>query len=206
MKMEKISEGAESSIYSLDFLGLDSVLKRRTSKAYRIGELDRSLREKRTRKEARIMGIVSSLGIDSPVVLLVDRYDIVMSRIKGRNLNVILGKKGKMDLNRVFDNIGKSIAILHNNNITHGDYTPANIIIDHRQNAYLIDFGLSDMSLSIEDKALDILLMKRAINGKYFNAFIKSYRTDCKDSSQILKRLEEIEKRGRYNTRTLLAN
>ncbi|MDE1870752.1 MAG: Kae1-associated serine/threonine protein kinase [Candidatus Micrarchaeota archaeon] len=202
--MDKISEGAESSIYSVNFMGLDGILKRRMSKPYRIREIDESIRTRRTRKEARIMGIVSSLGINSPTVLLADRYDILMSRIRGSSMNRILESNTGKIPRSVFSEIGRGIAVLHNNNITHGDYTPANIMIDKKQNAHIIDFGLSDISLSAEDKAMDILLMKRSIDEAHFGVFIKSYKAACKESASILKRLEDIEKRGRYNTRTLL--
>ncbi len=205
MKLVKIGEGAESTIYSVALLGLDAVLKRRMEKSYRIKEIDQKIRLQRTRKEAKIMGLVSSLGIDSPVMLLVDKYDIFMSRIKGDGLNESLNLNKRIDARKIFSALGSYAALLHNNNIIHGDYTPANVIVGNGV-VYLIDFGLSDITPSIEDKALDILLMKRSVDDNNFGEFIKSYRKDCKESKLIIARLNEIEKRGRYNTRTLLVS
>jgi Kae1-associated kinase Bud32 len=204
MKIKKLSEGAESCIYSSDFLGLNSVIKRRIVKPYRIKEIDNNLRTERTRNEARIMGLVSSFGVNSPNLLLVDKYDIIMSRVYGSNLNDILNRNGSSSFGKIFPVLGHYAALLHNNNITHGDYTPANIIIGKKGIVYLIDFGLSSITNSIEDKALDILLMKRAIDSKSFGVFVLEYKRECKESGAILKRLQEIEKRGRYNTRTMM--
>jgi len=153
------------------------------------------------------MGFVSSLGVNSPNVLLVDKYDIVMNRINGINLNDMINSNNKkVNLKKIFGVLGNYIAILHNNDVIHGDYTPANIIVDKSSNVYLIDFGLSEMTNSVEDKALDILLMKRALDGNGVEEFLKTYKNICKENKLVLKRLADIEKRGRYNTRTLAAN
>ncbi len=61
------------------------------------------------------------------------------------------------------------------------------------------------MTGSMEDKALDLLLMKRSINTMQFRAFADGYKAQGKDAAGVMKRLGEIEKRGRYQTRTLLA-
>jgi len=205
MRIEKLSEGAEAQIYSTHFLGIDSVIKKRMRKAYRINAIDEKIRTQRTKDEARIMSLVSSTPINAPKVLLVDKYEIVMNRIYGENLNRILDLGRKLNtMKKIFAIIGKYAAILHNNNIVHGDYTPANFMVGKDNSVYLIDFGLSDITSSIEDKALDLLLMKRSLDKKSFDEFIKAYSALSKDGKIIIDRLRQIEKRGRYNTRTLM--
>lgn len=205
MKMGILSEGAESRVYLTNFLGFDGVVKRRMRKSYRIEQIDEALRSKRTKNEARIIGLVSNLGICAPKVLMVDRYDILMSRIEGRMLSDVLDSKTKSKmLAKTFSVLGNYAAILHNNNIVHGDYTPANVVVDESSIVYLIDFGLSEITASVEEKALDLLLMKRSVGKEFFEPFMQVYRKNCKEAKLILARLGEIEKRGRYNTRTLL--
>jgi Kae1-associated kinase Bud32 len=199
--MRRIAEGAEAYIYSVNVFGIEGILKLRESKKYRIREIDENLRMQRTKKEARIMNAVGLLGISSPTLLLVDRYGIVMTKIDGKNLNDV----GKYHAD-IFSILGTYAALLHNNNIIHGDFTPANVMVDGSGMPVLIDFGLSDITNSAEEKALDILLMKRSINDNEFKKFVESYTKSCKESRTILKRLVEIEKRGRYNTRTLAIN
>jgi Kae1-associated kinase Bud32 len=201
--MKIVSEGAEARIYSVRCMGIESVLKRRIRKNYRINEIDTRLRITRTRNEARIMGLASSLGINAPILLLVDQYDIVMSKVNGDRLCDMLNRKNS-DMGKIFAILGRYAAILHNNNIAHGDYTPANVIVGKTAEAHIIDFGLAEITTSVEEKALDLLLMKRSISSSHFGKFVESYRRYCKESVIVLKRLALIEKRGRYNTRTLI--
>jgi len=105
----------------------------------------------------------------------------------------------------MFDRLGAYAARLHNAGIAHGDYTPANVMIDASGMPWIIDFGLSEMTSALEDKALDILLMKRSVNPDQFRAFVDGYGKQCRDAVKVMVRLGEIEKRGRYQTRTLLA-
>jgi len=69
---------------------------------------------------------------------------------------------------------------------------------------YLIDFGLSFHSTKIEDKSVDIHLLKQALESKHYQFyekllenFIEGYKKS-KNSKETLKRLEKVEERGRY--------
>ena len=199
----KASEGAEALIYNVEILGFDAVVKYREAKKYRIAEMDRRIRAARTKKEARIMSAAMAAGVNVPSVLFVDEYSICMSRIKGRNLNALMDSKGVG--NRIFQSLGAYAGKLHNAGIAHGDYTPANVIVDRGMMPWIIDFGLSEMTNSLEDKALDLLLMKRSASPGQFRAFTSGYKSQSKDAAEVMKRLAGIEKRGRYQTRTMLA-
>jgi len=65
----------------------------------------------------------------------------------------------------------------------------------------LIDFGLSSISHSIEDKAVDLYVLERAFQAthpqseKLFVAVLKGYRTH--DTDKTMTRLEAVRKRGR---------
>lgn len=68
---------------------------------------------------------------------------------------------------------------------------------------YLIDFGLSYVSTNIEDKAVDLYVLKRAIisaNAKskeIFDKILESYKNFNSKSNSIIARLNEVEMRGR---------
>ncbi|MDE1859836.1 MAG: Kae1-associated serine/threonine protein kinase, partial [Candidatus Micrarchaeota archaeon] len=97
---------------------------------------------------------------------------------------------------------GKLLAKLHNIDIAHGDFTPANLISSGNK-LYLIDFGLSESTNSIEEKALDLLLMRRHMHASLYRSFIDNYAKAAKQGREITARLAKIEERGRYQTRTL---
>ena len=72
---------------------------------------------------------------------------------------------------------------------------------------YFIDFGLGFQSIKVEDKAVDLHLLKQSLEAKHFkhweilfNDFLKGY-SKSKEEDKILQRLKIVEKRGRYKER-----
>jgi TP53 regulating kinase and related kinases len=70
---------------------------------------------------------------------------------------------------------------------------------------FLIDFGLGYISRKIEDKAVDIHLLKQALEARHFQnwevlfqEFQKSYSEDYPEAKIIFERLAAVEHRGRY--------
>ncbi|EQD60618.1 O-sialoglycoprotein endopeptidase/protein kinase, partial [mine drainage metagenome] len=134
------------------------MLKDRKPKAYRVAELDDMLRSYRTRSEAKITALADSAGVKVPNVLFVKRYSIYLSHIRGTQMSAMLRSKKAISKGTLIQ-IGRYLGMLHSNNIIHGDFTPANILIDAKHEPWVIDFGLASISNSAEDKALDLLLM-----------------------------------------------
>ena len=69
---------------------------------------------------------------------------------------------------------------------------------------YFIDFGLGFHSLKIEDKAVDLHLLKEALEAKHFKNWEKLFKAVCKgysiskDNKKVLEQLKKVESRGRY--------
>ena len=203
--MKKIGEGAEAKIYLTSIFGNIVLVKVRFRKKYRERALDESLRRSRTKQEAHAMIIARRAGVSVPVVIAFDKFSIYMQRLEGRLLREVLSDTNANLPYAVFVELGRELAKMHNANIAHGDFTPANIILNNNSHAFIIDFGLSEITSSIEAKALDLLLMKRSITSEQYSAFLQGYATYSK-SKEVLARLNEIEKRGRYQTRTLITS
>ncbi len=190
-----IGEGAEAVIYLTRVFGIDAVVKYRLPKAYRQKDLDEHLRTQRTRAEAKAMLAAADAGVKVPALLLVDRYSICMERISGSVLSSIKEDNHYLAL---MAQAGKFLERMHSANIVHGDYTPANLLVS-KNGIYVIDFGLSAFSGEVEERAMDLLLMKRAVSGDAFKSFSKGYGIELhKHEFQMLK---EIEQRGRYKER-----
>ncbi len=204
--MKIIGEGAEAKIYQGRFLGFDTIVKDRIKKRYRIDLIDNALRKQRTKREAKILYMAATNGLMVPSVLFVGDTTLIIKKIDGVGLHEIINENtiGESKYRDLLFLAGRYAGIMHNLNIAHGDYTPANMMLDKSNRLWIIDFGLSEITSSIEEKALDLLLMKRAIPKSLFENFLKGYRTECKDADKTIARLAEIEKRGRYQTRTLL--
>jgi len=197
-----ISQGAEAKI----FLNNNIIIKERFKKTYRIEEIDTSLRKFRTRREAKVIDKLNILGLDSPKLIDFDdnKMTIRMEYIKGKRLRDVLNEK---NYKKLCSELGKKIALLHKNNIIHGDLTTSNFILS-KNRIFFIDFGLSFFSHKIEDKAVDLHLLKQALESKHyeiwqkcFNQVLKTYSANYDESKKVLERLKQVEKRGRYKRR-----
>src|SRR5271157_2175310 len=195
--MRKIGEGAEARLFETTVFGKDIAVKVRQEKRYRIGELDVALRTSRTRKEARLMQKAREAGVGVPRVVALGKFSIYMEMLGGRLLKDC-GARGSD-----YAGAGRLLAGLHNAGIAHGDFTPANVMVSGRK-FQAIDFGLAEESNSAEEKAIDLLLMKRSIPGDCYENFERAYAKKAARSKETLERLAEVERRGRYQIRTLL--
>jgi len=198
MKEEIIGRGAEAILIRKDNI----LIKRRIKKGYRHEILDTNLRKSRTKHEARILDRTGSL-ISVPEVKKVTEFEIDMDFIQGKKLSDYLDTFPKKKALNVCYEIGRSTAKIHENNIIHGDLTTSNMIWRNNQ-VYFIDFGLGFHSARIEDKAVDLHLLREALESKhfkswqnYFKEVIKGYKL-YKQHDAVLKQLEKVELRGRY--------
>ncbi|MBS3134260.1 Kae1-associated serine/threonine protein kinase [Candidatus Woesearchaeota archaeon] len=198
--MKLLKQGAEAKI----FLDGNSIIKERISKSYRIKDIDKKLRLYRTRSEAKILDKCSSI-INVPSLFNVDEIGmkIKMEFINGKLLRDLLNDLNEEEKKEIFFYIGNEIAVLHDNNIIHQDLTTSNMVLFNKK-VYFIDFGLSFISDRVEDKAVDLHLLKQALNAKHylyaeecFDNVLEGYRKS-KNYSKIIERLDKVERRGKY--------
>lgn len=113
------------------------------------------------------------------------------------------------ELKNVSAEMGRVIGKMHHNNIIHGDLTTSNILVQHLDNSwklFLIDFGLSYIKSSDEDKAVDLYVLERALLSKhsnvswFFDNFLKHYAGFDKSTDRVVKKLSEVRSRGRKRT------
>lgn len=207
-----IRKGAEANLYYGYWFEKEVIFKYRIPKKYRIEELDKIIRTTRTINEARALIKVKKYGINVPQVFDIDPNNstIVMKYIQGNKLKHILPKLDDIKKKHYFKKIGHIIAQLHKNGHTHGDITTSNIIITKNEDIFLIDFGLHEYSDMIEDKSVDLHLLKRVLVSSHgndyeicFKAFLEGYRSEYQqynpnECNEIIKNISVIESRGRY--------
>ncbi len=203
--MELVAEGAEASIYS----GNGRIVKKRRRKGYRIRELDEKLRIFRTRREAKILDKLREIGVAVPKLISADEKATTME------MELVDGEKARDVLDsgnceRICEEAGEMIGTMHSNGIIHGDLTTSNMITDRKGKLYFIDFGLGFFSDKAEDKAVDLHLLKQALNSshsriaeKCFAAVVGGYKRTSGSSGEILKRLEKVNGRGRYKGKVM---
>lgn len=191
---ELIGVGAEARLYKKK----DLLIKKRVRKNYRLKIIDETLRRERTRREARLLRKARNVGISVPMVVNVGKDEIIMEYVDGELLRDHLDNYGLKKREFVCRELGKIILKMHKNNIVHGDLTTSNMILRNDE-LFIIDFGLAGHSTRVEDKAVDLHLIKQALVAKhnqywkkYWNFIIKEYKDKL-----VLARLEKVERRGR---------
>ncbi len=197
--MIKIAQGAEAIIYQ----DKSRIMKERVSKSYRLPQLDESLRKFRTRREAKILSRLEEMNFPAPHLQEFSdkRMSIFMDFVPGEQLKEVI----EDDFQILAREMGLKIAKLHQENIIHGDLTTSNMI-KHKETGELnlIDFGLSFFSDKVEDKAVDLFLLDRALESKHhkvypevFEKVIEGYEENYGDAASVLDRFELVKKRGR---------
>tara|TARA_Y100000310_G_scaffold303059_1_gene341034 strand:- start:1131 stop:1739 length:609 start_codon:yes stop_codon:yes gene_type:complete len=198
MPNQIIQQGAEAQLIKKS---PSILLKHRIKKSYRIPELDNKIRKRRTKKEAKILEKISKIIPVPELIKTDDKEKIEMQFIKGKKLSEHLDKLP--NATKVCETIGTQIATLHDSEIIHGDLTTSNMILSNSK-LYFIDFGLSFHSSRVEDKAVDLHLIKQALEAKHFSNYkefflaIQEGYKSSKQSKQVLERLKKVESRGRY--------
>ncbi len=205
MTQKVIQQGAEAKIILDEGQGGKFIIKDRIRKAYRISELDKKIRVRRTRSETKLLEKASKIiNAPAPIVKRKDKNatKIVMPFIKGIKLSEYLDKLPSTKQKKICKVIGENIAKLHDVDIIHGDLTTSNMILD-KEEVFFIDFGLGFYSKKIEDKAVDLHLLRQALEAKFlkwqplFGSVLDGYARS-KDHTKIFEQLKKVEARGRY--------
>ena len=200
--------GAEAILVKDNWLGFNVIKKIRIPKKYRIPQIDQELRNSRTISESRLLVEAKKIGVRTPYVYEIDipNTTIVMEEIEGelvkKTLKLQIDIKEKQEL---VNEIGQQVGKLHSSDIIHGDLTTSNIISDTEKKITFIDFGLGKISNAVEDKAVDILLIKKCfisthteISKELFESFQMGYYITMKNAKSVLKRAVKVEARGRH--------
>lgn len=197
--------GAEARLDSATWLGREVVFKQRVVKGYRHRRLDESLQASRIKNEVRLMLEARRAGIPVPVIYSIDLPEnrIVMEEIRGMRVKDALEELPLEEAANVCRKIGELAGRLHMNDIVHGDLTTSNMLLNGER-IVVIDFSLGSKTSELEDKGVDMHLLEEAFHSAHYRrselyeAVKDSYIRTYPGGAEVLKKVKEIEKRGRY--------
>jgi len=197
--------GAEAKLDSDIWMGRDVVFKQRVVKGYRHPILDRSLQTFRIKNEVRLMLEARKAGIAVPIIYSVDLAEnrIVMEEVKGVRVKDALENLPLDKAEEVCRKIGEIAARMHMSDIVHGDLTTSNMLLEGDR-IVVIDFSLGSKISELEDKGVDMHLLEEAFHSAHYkrselyDAVKDSYVRAYPGGAEVLKKVKEIEKRGRY--------
>jgi len=204
--MAVLRRGAEAELHDGIWLGRDVIIKRRVPKGYREPALDARIRFQRTKNESRLMLEARKIGVSVPIIYDIDLRgaEITMERIFGPRLKDLINSLPDEEARALAREIGKITALLHRNNIVHGDLTTSNMLMRENGTICLIDFSLGEKTDSVENKGVDLHLLFEAFHSAHFmreellEEILTAYRELYSDADPIIQRVKDIEKRGRY--------
>lgn len=150
------------------------------------------------------MADARSLGVPVPVIYDIDTggAKVTMARIPGPTLKEVLDS-GDPKAEELCRHLGHLVGILHAADIVHGDLTTSNVIVDGPR-LVLIDFGLGGRAASLEEKGVDLHLLREAFQGAHaarmdlFKAVLDGYAATYQGSGEVQTKVKAIEGRARY--------
>ena len=208
---ELFKQGAEARVYKSSIFNKPCIVKERFVKSYRHPALDKKLSDKRMVQEARSLVRCRSFGVRTPCVYHadLDTHKLYLELLPHQILNDIICSLQPQqqlgdDVTCIIRDVGRQIALMHDNDVIHGDLTTLNILVDMQSGvSYFIDFGLSSVSSLSEDRAVDLYVLERAITcshprmSQLFPQILSSYALHSSRTSSTLNKLREVRQRGR---------
>ncbi len=198
----KFASGAEAELIRTRILKEKVLTKKRIPKKYRHPSLDEHIRKSRMRREVSLLARAKEAGVRTPLIRDIDITNAAFS------MEFFLAPTAKKALSKknlwICSELGKMIGNLHQNDIIHGDLTTSNVLVK-KKTLILIDFGLGFFSKKIEDRAVDLLNLKKMFFathsdlGPGWNRILQSYRKTYPKAPQVEKAMIEVEKRTRYS-------
>eukprot|EP00127_Corallochytrium_limacisporum_P001415 Clim_evm37s55 gene=Clim_evmTU37s55 len=221
LKVER--QGAEARLYFTTFGNRKCVLKERLAKPWRHPVLDRKIRKGRLLHEARCILKAKKAGVAVPAIfhvspavgcLWIEYIGCPTVRDHLRQFQHSDTPETAQEVERVGKALGRAVAKLHAFEIMHGDLTTSNALWDaDTADVIMIDFGLSAITTSAEDKGVDLYVLERAIRSTHptlelFDHVISAYSMaseamdDVKaaEAKTAIARFEEVRLRGRKRT------
>jgi Kae1-associated kinase Bud32 len=190
--MDVIASGAEAVITREG----NAITKARILKRYRLPGIDEKLRRERTKAEAKLISEARRCGVLTPIIRDVTEFEIIMEYIDGTTLKNVITQE-------LSEKTGELIGRLHTCGIVHCDLTTSNILYKDGK-LYLIDFGLAYLDKTLEARGVDIHVLFQTFESTHedhemlIEAFKKGYRKRAVFADEVIKRVGEIESRGRY--------
>jgi len=198
--MKILKQGAEAVLY---LTKANTILKKRIPKSYRIKELDDERRKSTIRRELKLLEKASQLeNVPKIISSSEENFEIEIEKIDSPLVKDIIDTVEDKQRILISRKIGEGVKKLHNLSIIHGDLTTSNMFFSKKDKKIIfIDFGLGFISEKLEDKTVDLHLLRQAVDSKHYihaEEIFKEVLTGYKPDKDFTTRFEKVEKRGRY--------
>ncbi len=209
LALQPLYRGAEADLFLTTIRPWRVVIKRRIRKRYRHSSLDEQIRRDRTFGEASLLHEAKAAGARVPSLLGIDidENSIVMTYLRGNLVRDSLDDMKGSKAAKLFTELGSQVGLLHTGGIVHGDLTTSNLIVTPNGVPFILDFGMSRLSVEPEDRGVDLHLLQRSIatshtgdHSSHIKEVARGYEevVGSRMASSTLDKATEIARRGRY--------
>ncbi len=193
-------KGAEASLTEEIFRGRKALRKQRLAKSYRIPELDHKIRKARILQEFQVLHALDRAGIGVPIVYGFDpdRNSLTVERIEGKQLRDISRTGTFPD---ILNDLISIVDRMHRCDISHGDLTLSNIMINRNGELLLIDPSMGTTDATDEEKAVDLFLLEESMRSSGIpdpESIEAIYNKLERGDSTVIEKLNQLKKRRRY--------
>lgn len=196
-----IDYNSQSNIYRCMYNEKEVIVKHRFINS---NSMNSDLMGKHTTNEAKSILKCKTIGIAVPTLYSVDlkNFKIVMENITGQLLHNFLkyNYKNTEAVTEILFEIGVILRKMHKNNVSHGDMNTSNILLKKDGSIVLMNFGLSCLDASINDKVLDLYTLEQSlinthwqIADKFSLIFISYKEIDMTYFTLVLKKLNHLK-------------
>jgi Kae1-associated kinase Bud32 len=129
--------------------------------------------------------------------------EITMEEVQGPRVKDELDRASPEEVEALCIEMGRLFGLLHHAGIVHGDLTTSNMI-KSKGRMWFIDFSLGSRCAMVEEMGVDLHLLKEAFQSAHstllssFPIILDSYRQHFGRAEEVIKKMKEIEGRGRY--------
>jgi len=106
--------------------------------------------------------------VPTPIIYDIDvqEAEMVLEEIEGERVKDALLEVDDEEADRICEEIGRLVALMHRSGMTHGDLTTSNMILRDGK-IWFIDFSLGGRNAELEDMGVDLHLLKEAFQSAH---------------------------------------
>lgn len=154
------------NIYHYMFCNKEAIIKDYSISRHSNIDLILKIKKKQIITEAKAILKCKTIGVAVPTLYLIDtnNYKIIMENVSGLPIYTFLkdNYNNPKSITGVLFEIGIILSKLHKSDVSHGDLNTYNMLIKENGSIVLINFGLSCLDPSINEKAMDLYILEQS--------------------------------------------
>lgn len=193
----------ESKIYRCIYNEKEAIVKDRFILSDTNNDLMLKIMKEQTMIEAKAILKCKMNGIAVPTLYFINlkKHKLILENVLGQSVHDFLKNNYNHTdaITSVLFEIGVILSEMHENNIVHGSLNTFNMLLKENGSIVLINFGLSCLDPSIDDKVMDLYILKQSFKNMHWQISYKfwliftSYKANVTNFTLIINKLNHLK-------------